>query len=175
MSGFERDARGRTGWVAAIAATAVLLLAAAVGVAAVQHLARPTTVSTHQTKRGKVLAGVNGHSFYMFTRDTSRASACSGTCSKAWPPLLTTGRPAAAAGSGVNAKLLGTMRRSDGRLQVTYNRHPLYSNSADRSAGQINGEGANGYSGHWYLVNTSGNAVKPKSGHPVCNPLCQGY
>ena len=175
MSRFERDALGRAGWVAAIGATAVLLLAAAVGLASVRHLARAATVTTHQTKRGKVLAGANGHSLYMFSRDTSKASACSGACTKAWPPLLTTGRPAAVAGSGVNAKLLGTMRRSGGGLQVTYNGHPLYSNSADRSAGQINGEGASGYSGHWYLLGTSGNALKPKSGHPVCNPLCQGY
>jgi predicted lipoprotein with Yx(FWY)xxD motif len=148
--------------------------------AALAALAKPTTVSTHQTKRGRLLAAANGHSLYMFSADKTGQSSCTGSCSNTWLPLLTGGRLAAAQGSGVNAKLLGTIKRSSHALQVTYNGHPLYLFSHDRSAGQISGEGANDFGGRWYVVSPSGNAVKPKpsgggGGGGVCNPICQGY
>jgi predicted lipoprotein with Yx(FWY)xxD motif len=144
---------------------------------AVAALAKPTSVTTHQTKRGKVLAAANGHSLYLFTADGTSKSNCNGSCAATWKPLLTSGRPVATKGSGVNGSLLNTTRRANHTTQVTYHGHPLYTFVRDKSAGQINGEGANQFHGHWYLVNTSGNAVKPKSGGGggVCNPLCQGY
>lgn len=124
---------------------------------------RPTTVSTHQTKRGKDLAALNGHALYMFTADRAGASKCTGSCATTWRPLLTSARPVAAAGSGVNAKLLGTIRRANRALQVTYNGHPLYEFAGDRSAGEITGEGVSQFGGKWYIVNPSGNGVKPLS------------
>lgn len=136
----------------------------------------PTTVATHRTKRGRVLSTANGRSLYLFTADRKAKSRCTGSCAKTWKPLLTRARPVAAAGSGVKAKLLGTTRRGGHTLQVTYKGHPLYTYAKDRRAGQIGGEGKNQFGGHWYIVNTSGNAVKPKRpGGVVCNPLCQGY
>jgi predicted lipoprotein with Yx(FWY)xxD motif len=92
-----------------------------------------------------------------------------------WPPLLSTGRPGAMRGSGLNSKLLGTIRRTDGKTEVTYNGWPLYLYQPDRKPGDINGEGANQFGAPWYLLNTAGNIVKPKSGGGVCNPLCPGY
>ncbi len=156
---------------------AALLVLCVLAGAAVAALARPTVVTTHQTKRGKVLAATNGHSLYLFTADRGSKSSCYGSCASVWKPLLTSGRPVAAAGSGVNAKLLGTTRRSNRTLQVTYKGHPLYQFAGDRRAGQIAGEGLNQFHGRWYVVNTAGNAVKAQSGGGggVCNPLCQGY
>ena len=75
----------------------------------------------------------------------------------------------------MDSKLLGTTRRTNGKLQVTYNGHPLYRYSPDTKAGQINGEGADQFGGRWYIVGTNGKAIKPKSGGSVCNPLCPGY
>jgi predicted lipoprotein with Yx(FWY)xxD motif len=158
-----------------IAPIAAALTLGALAGAALAAVAKPTSVSTHQTKRGKVLAAATGHSLYLFTSDTGSTSTCSGSCARMWKPLLTSSRPVAVAGSGVNPKLLSTTRRSDHTLQVTYRGHPLYTSSRDRAAGEINGEGANQFHGHWYLLNTGGNAVKPKGGGIVCNPLCQGY
>jgi predicted lipoprotein with Yx(FWY)xxD motif len=132
-------------------------------------------VTTHQTTRGADLAASNGHTLYMFTADKAGRSACSGACANVWLPLLTSGRPTAAKGSGVNAKLLGTIKRSGRALQVTYNGHPLYLYAGDMRPGQIRGEGANKYGGHWYIVNTAGSPVKPKSGGTVCHSVCQGY
>jgi predicted lipoprotein with Yx(FWY)xxD motif len=171
MSRFEGAVRKRVSWIAPVAAVLTLGAVASTALAA---LAKPTTVTTHQTKRGKAVSNVAGHTLYMFSTDTSTKSTCNGTCAKTWKPLLTSGRPVAASGSGLNAKLLGTLRRTNHTLQVTYNHHPLYLFTGDRSAGQINGEGANKFGGRWYILNPSGNAVKPKTVH-VCHGLCQGY
>jgi predicted lipoprotein with Yx(FWY)xxD motif len=147
------------------------------GAAAVALAATATKVTTHQTQRGKVIAaGANGHTLYMFTHDQGKSSRCNGACAAGWPPLVTKGGTAAVKGSGVNAKLLGTTRRADGKIQVTYAGHPLYEYTGDTRAGQISGEGANVFGGHWYILSTSGKAIKPKSsGGGTCNPLCPGY
>lgn len=158
-------------WIATIGAVGALC---GLTTSAVLAATNPTTVTTHQTKRGKVLATANGHSLYLFTADKGTTSNCSGSCAATWKPLVTTGRPVAAANSGVNAKLLGTTRRTNGSVQVTYKSHPLYSFAGDKKPGQISGEGANAFHGHWYVVNTSGNAVKPPSGR-ICHGVCQGY
>jgi predicted lipoprotein with Yx(FWY)xxD motif len=153
--------------------TAVLV--AALAGAAIASAAGGTGVGTHNTKRGKVLANSHGFSIYMFKKDKQHGkSTCYGGCAKVWPPLLTSGKPVVLKGSGVNSKLLGTTKRNDGKLEVTYNGWPLYLYQPDRKAGDINGEGANQFGAPWYLLNTSGNIVKPKSGG-VCNPLCPGY
>lgn len=177
MSQAERAVLRSARWIAPIAAALALC---ALGAGAVLAASKATVVSTHQTKRGKVLAAVNGHSLYMFSTDKAGKSNCSRSCANTWLPLLTSGRPAAAHGSGVNAELLGTIKRSAHVLQVTYNGHPLYLFARDKKAGEITGEGANQFGGRWYVVNTKGSAVKPRAGNgggTVCPPgqLCQGY
>jgi predicted lipoprotein with Yx(FWY)xxD motif len=144
-------------------------------VAAVASATGGTAVGTHNTKRGKIVASLHGYSLYMFQKDKKGGkSTCYGQCAKLWPPVLTRGRPVALRGSGVKSKLLGTKRRNDGKLQVTYNGWLLYLYQPDRKPGDIKGEGANQFGAPWYLLNTAGNVVKPKSGG-VCNPLCPGY
>jgi predicted lipoprotein with Yx(FWY)xxD motif len=170
----DKAAIRRAGWIAVIAAGAGLSGIAAATAAPVARRAAATTVTTHHTKHGKVLAAANGHTLYMFAIDKAAKSSCYGSCAAVWPPLLTTGRPVAAKGSGVNSKLLGTTRRKDGKLEVTYNGHPLYRYAPDTKPGQTNGEGANQFHGRWWVLNTSGNAVKTGGGK-VCNPLCPGY
>lgn len=174
MSPVERAVVRGARWIAPIGAALAVCVFATVAVAV---LPRPTSVTTHQTKRGKMLAAANGHTLYLFTGDHASQSSCTGSCASTWMPLLTSSRPVAVAGSGVNASLLGTISRGRGVLQVTYKGHPLYEFAQDKRAGQINGEGAHTFGGHWYVVSTAGNAVKPKKhgGTVVCHPLCQGY
>jgi predicted lipoprotein with Yx(FWY)xxD motif len=151
-----------------------VLIGALVG-AAIASASAGTGVGTHNTKRGKVLANSRGFSLYMFAKDKQHGkSTCYGQCAKVWPPLLTTGKPVAIKGSGVNSRLLGTTTRSDRKVQVTYNGYPLYRWAGDSKPGDITGEGITQSGGKWYLLNTSGNIVKPKSGG-VCNPLCGNY
>ena len=81
-------------------------------------------VTTKTSKLGTVLAGAKGKTLYLFEADKGNASACSGACATAWPPLTTSGS-ATSAKSAV-AGDLGTIKRSDGTKQVTYKGHPLY-------------------------------------------------
>jgi predicted lipoprotein with Yx(FWY)xxD motif len=115
------------------------------------------TVSLHPTKLGRILVNSRGHTLYLFAKDKKGKSACSGSCAKFWPPLLSHGTPTA--GAGVNASLLGTTRRSNGTLQVTYNKHPLYSYTLDKQEGQTNGEGSLAFGAKWYAVSAKGTAI----------------
>ena len=80
------------------------------------------TVEVQKTKIGKVITDKRGHTLYMFRADHGTVSACYGKCARFWPPLTTVGKPVA--GPGVKTALLGTTKRKDGKLQVTYKRHP---------------------------------------------------
>ena len=91
------------------------------------------TVALGTTKAGKVLVGPDGRSLYLFEKDKSTSSTCSGECASDWPPLTTSGTPAA--GSGVQTGMLGVTKRSDGTQQVTYNGHPLYYFAGDKTSG----------------------------------------
>ncbi|MDX6414982.1 MAG: hypothetical protein QOH23_2392 [Gaiellaceae bacterium] len=115
------------------------------------------TVSLSKTKLGEVLVSSKGHTLYMFLRDKNGKSSCSGSCAKFWPPYLQHGK--ATAGPGVKASLLGAARSSNGSMQVTYKKHPLYGFALDKRAGQTNGEGQVAFGGKWYAVSAKGTAV----------------
>jgi predicted lipoprotein with Yx(FWY)xxD motif len=115
------------------------------------------TVNLHKTKLGPILVNSKGHTLYLFKKDKNGKSSCSGSCAMFWPPLLSHGKPTA--GSGVKASLLGTTRRSNGSRQVTYNKHPLYTYSLDKKAGQTKGEGILAFGAKWYAVSAKGTAV----------------
>jgi predicted lipoprotein with Yx(FWY)xxD motif len=80
---------------------------------------------------------------YTHAGDTATSSTCTGGCASAWPPLTTTGPPTA--GSGVTGQL-GTLTRADATTQVTYGGLPLYYWQGDTKAGDVTGNGANGFS-----------------------------
>ena len=115
------------------------------------------TVSLSKTKLGLILVNSKGHTLYMFSKDKNGKSSCSGSCAKFWPPLLQHGKTTA--GPGVKASLLGTTRRSNGSMQITYNKHPLYGFLLDKKAGQTNGEGNVAFGGKWHAVSARGTAV----------------
>jgi predicted lipoprotein with Yx(FWY)xxD motif len=115
------------------------------------------TVSLRKTTLGLILVNSRGHTLYLFAKDRNGKSACSGSCARFWPPLLSKGTPTA--GPGVKRSLLGTTRRSNGSRQVTYNRHPLYTYVLDKQAGQTKGEGNSAFGGKWYAVSARGRAV----------------
>jgi predicted lipoprotein with Yx(FWY)xxD motif len=115
------------------------------------------SVSLHKTKLGLILVNSKGHTLYLFRKDRNDKSACTGSCARFWPPLLSRGKPTAA--PGVKRSLLGTTRRSNGSMQVTYNKHPLYSYSLDTQAGQTHGEGMLAFGAKWYALSARGSAV----------------
>src|ERR1043166_6054437 len=116
--------------LAVVAATALLVTAG--GVAA--KTSSGAMVKVRSTSLGKIVVDAQGRTLYLFEKDKNHRSACSGQCAKFWPPLITSGKPRASA--GVKASLLGTTKRSDGRMQVTYAGHPLYRYLEDKAPGQ---------------------------------------
>jgi predicted lipoprotein with Yx(FWY)xxD motif len=106
------------------------------------------------TSRGTVLTDGKGITVYLFEKDTGTTSTCYSACAAAWPPVLTSGTPVA--GGGARSSLLGTVRRTDGKTQVTYAGHPLYYFSASTRPGQVNGQGVNAFGAHWDAVRPSG-------------------
>jgi len=147
------------GTAAALIASA-MLSAAALG--ASNSTSAAAIVKTHKTSLGTILVDARGRTLYMFTGDKRNKSSCSGSCATNWPPLTTSGKPVA--GAGAKASRLGRTMRSDGRMQVTYNRHPLYRFAQDSRAGQTNGEGINAFGGHWYAVSPAGTKVMSPGG-----------
>ena len=120
--------------------------------------AASTAVDVATSKLGKILVDSKGRTLYLFAADTGSSSTCSGACAGAWPPLTTTKKPVA--GSGANAALLGTTKRSDGTLEVTYAGHPLYYYAGDTGPGQTTGQALSQFGAPWYVVAPSGKAVK---------------
>ena len=115
------------------------------------------TVSATSTNLGMILVDGSGRTLYLFEKDQPNQSACAGACVAAWPVDQSSATPKA--GSGVTASMLGTIKRSDGSTQVTYNKHPLYYFQGDSGAGQHNGQGVDAFGAKWYAVTPAGGAV----------------
>jgi predicted lipoprotein with Yx(FWY)xxD motif len=115
-----------------------------------------TTIGLIDSRWGKILAGPKSRAIYLFTKEKGTKPGCYGQCAVEWPPVLTNGRPGA--GSGVDAAELGTTKRSDGKLQVTYNGEPLYYWYKD-PPGQVLCQAVNEFGGFWYIVDPDGDAI----------------
>ena len=100
-----------------------------------------------------VLTNSKGFTLYSFAPDTSAKSNCNGTCAQFWPPVQ---GPATAAGV---KGTFGTIKRSDGSTQATFDGHPLYTFAADTAPGQAKGNGLNAQGGVWHEITTSGSAA----------------
>jgi predicted lipoprotein with Yx(FWY)xxD motif len=123
------------------------------------------TLKTEAGTAGTWLADQTGRTLYIFTKDTTSASACYGACATAWPPLTTTG--AVTASGNASAGQLGTITRTDGTKQVTYAGHPLYYFQSDTSPGMIKGQAVQGV---WFLLGPAGNVIQPPAPPPAPAP-----
>jgi predicted lipoprotein with Yx(FWY)xxD motif len=135
-------------FVASIVATFAMADGAATGGA---------KVNLAKSRLGRILVDSKGITLYDFPPDKGTTSVCYGACAALWPPLITKGKPVA--GPGVRASLLGTTKRKDGKLEVTYNRHPLYYFVSDRKPGQTTGQGLNQFGGPWWVLSAAGKEI----------------
>jgi len=115
-------------------------------------------IQTGSSSLGTMLTDGAGKTVYYWEHDTGTSSTCYGACAGVWPPVLTTGAPVA--GSGIQASLLGTTTRTDGKVQVTYNGHPLYYFAGDSKPGDINGEESNNFGAKWYILSPAGKKIE---------------
>jgi predicted lipoprotein with Yx(FWY)xxD motif len=136
---------------AAASVLALVLLAAAVAGAGGPPPAAAGVLKTAKIGGVTVLTNAKGFTLYWFGPDTPARSNCNGACAGYWPPV--TGTPAA--GPGVPGKL-GTIKRSDGATQATYNGHPLYTYVADTAPGQAHGNNINLNGGLWHEITIPG-------------------
>jgi predicted lipoprotein with Yx(FWY)xxD motif len=123
--------------------------------AATTPAARPRgpRVKLRDSQLGRVLFDGGNRALYFFTRDARNRSRCYGDCAVAWPPFYARGRPRAA--EGVDQSLLGTVKRRDGRRQVTYKGQPLYF-YIDDPRGQVLCNNVPEFGGTWYALNSEG-------------------
>ena len=141
----------------------LVTLVVAGALATTSAIASPKTsssISLGTTKVGRVLVAANGRTLYLFTADRGTKSVCYRQCASYWPPLIAQ-KPTA--GAGLKASLLGTTKRRDGKLQVTYAGHPLYFFTEDKTAGDVKGQGYIHFGGAWWVMSALGKkvAVKP--------------
>ena len=109
---------------------------------------------------GQYLVDARGQSVYLFEKDDGGESYCTGACAAVWPPLETSA-VSPQAGAGIQSGALGTIKRGDGDMQVTYHGHPLYYYAADASTpGKTRGEDVEQFGSGWYLVNGQGDPVE---------------
>lgn len=140
-----------------LALTGLLALALALG----QGSSSGASVQVKQSDTyGSYLVDASGMSLYALSADSKDTSTCSDSCAQAWPPVVVSGEPTA--GSGVAGSLLGTLTRSDGSMQVTYNGLPLYTFVKDKAPGDTNGEAVQAFGGEWDLVSPYGSVIKPQ-------------
>jgi predicted lipoprotein with Yx(FWY)xxD motif len=163
-------------FIAAAAAAAIALIAAACGSSAgsayssapygsaspasanINVAAKATRLGTARSSLGRILVDGTGRTLYLFEKDKNRRSACYGACAQYWPPVLSHGKPSARAGA--KQSLVGTTRRRNGAMQVTYAGHPLYRYVGDTRPGQTNGAGLQDFGGGWDPISPSGKKVE---------------
>jgi predicted lipoprotein with Yx(FWY)xxD motif len=116
-----------------------------------------TVGSTEISGLGDVLVDSSGMTVYLFTPDKGTTSTCYGECEEEWPPVVAAGKPSA--GEGATSADLGTTKRKDGTVQVTYKGHPLYTFADDKGPGEANGQEDDGV---WFALDEAGSAVKGK-------------
>jgi predicted lipoprotein with Yx(FWY)xxD motif len=142
----------------ALAAAGVLsATAAALALAGGDAATSGAKVQIAGSSLGRILVDSKGVTLYDFVKDKGTTSVCYGACAALWPPLLTTGKPVA--GPGVRPSLLGTTKRKDGKLEVTYGGHPLYYFVTDRKPGQTTGQGVNQFGGPWWVLSAAGKEI----------------
>jgi predicted lipoprotein with Yx(FWY)xxD motif len=132
--------------------------------ASVVNAAAPVTVGVMAAHNASLKATIvvtqGGMTLYHLTAETGTKIACTGACASIWPPLLVPSAGKPSAGRGISKSKLGTIRRPDGRRQVSYAGLALYRYSGDHNAGDIKGEG---FRHLWYAISPSGQIVKKSS------------
>ena len=142
----------------AAATVVVVLVGGALLARSTPAAAMRPSVAAGPSSVGSILFDGRGFALYAFTRDPARRATCYGACAKAWPPYLVRSRPAA--GKGTRGRLIGTVRRTDGKLQATYAGRPLYYYVGDTKPGIVLCQNVKEFGGLWLVVRGSGALVR---------------
>jgi predicted lipoprotein with Yx(FWY)xxD motif len=119
-----------------------------------QAMEQGITIKTGGSAFGTMLYDARGQAIYMWELEESDKPECYRDCAEAWPPVLTEAAPVAT--GDVKPSLLGTTRRLDGAVQVTYAGHPLYY-YAHEGPNEVKCHNVATHGGLWWVVTPSGN------------------
>ena len=144
--------------IVALTAVVSLVLGVSAAMAATHATTATATVKVGSSSLGRILVDGRGRTLYLFEKDSRGHSACSGACTSYWPPLLT--RAKLLARGSAKQSLLGIIRRSNGRKQVTYAGHPLYRFIGDTRPGQTNGQDLQDFGAGWYVLSPTGKKIE---------------
>jgi predicted lipoprotein with Yx(FWY)xxD motif len=114
---------------------------------------RGITIKTGGSDFGAMLYDAGGQAIYMWEVEESDRPECYGDCAEAWPPVLTEAAPVAT--GEVKPALLGTTKRVDGAVQVTYAGHPLYY-YAHEGRNEVKCHNVATHGGLWWVVTPRG-------------------
>ncbi|HEY6762737.1 MAG TPA: hypothetical protein VI318_24765 [Baekduia sp.] len=137
---------------------------AAAATAASSPAAAKATVSTRHTALGTVLVDGQGRTLYLFEKDHADMSACDGSCATVWPPLTAGKDAGATTGGGAVRSKLTTIKRADGKAEITYAGHPLYTYAGDAKPGQTKGQDLDQFGARWYVLRPSGQKIDDDEG-----------
>ena len=116
-----------------------------------------SVITTATASGGTILTDGSGRAVYLWAKDSGGMSSCTGACAGAWPPVTASGTVTAS--GGAKSSDLGTITRSDGTKQVTYDGHPLYYYVGDSGPGMSSGQGSDQFGAKWWLVAPTGSDV----------------
>ena len=138
------------------------------------HSAAPaaagSTLKSAKIGGATVLTDAKGLTLYWFVPDTATKSMCNGSCATFWPPV----KGPATLRAGMKGTL-GTITRSDGSVQATFDGHPLYTYKGDSKPGDNSGNGVNASGGVWHEVTVSGAAPAPSPSAKSTSSSGGGY
>jgi predicted lipoprotein with Yx(FWY)xxD motif len=154
------DVRGK-----ALVRTVAIAAAGALGVGVAFAASAPILKSAHAPKLGSIVVNGKGLTLYHASGEKNGHISCTGNCLYYWFPVTVKSKAAIVLGPGVSKAKVGTIKRSDGALQVTYNKLPLYRYYLDRRPGQTKGQRVKDPAGTWYVISTGGKVVTAKPGN----------
>ena len=135
------------------------------GAVAALAVAGPIIGSSHNAGlRSTILVNTKGLTLYHLSSERTGSISCSGICATFWIPVVATSSSKPSLGKGVVASKVGTIKRPDGKVQLTYNHYALYRYYLDKKPGQTGGEGFATGTGSWYAISTSGAARQAQEG-----------
>jgi predicted lipoprotein with Yx(FWY)xxD motif len=108
--------------------------------------------------RGRLIYDLSAHTLYVFDKDKGSTSTCYGACARTWQPALAEGETRA--GGVAVASKVGTTKRRDGTVQLTYAGHPLYRYFRDRQS-DLKGQGLESFGGEWHAIRPNGELLQP--------------
>jgi predicted lipoprotein with Yx(FWY)xxD motif len=149
-----------------------LVVALCITAAAAGAVAVTMRSSKNSALGADIVVSATGRTLYHYGKENKNAVRCTGSCATTWPPLLIAAGKKPVAGAGLTAAKVGTVKRPDGKMQVTYGGYALYLFSGDSKAGDVNGQGLEGI---WHAVAPTGAVVTTPASSGASSSTSSGY